>query len=297
MDEVEQLISVKFQNRPPACAALIELWQEFKSSGLADNIFVPEITSGDDGKFWSRVWEMNLHRELVRAGHQPASADCGPDFGIMLSGRRMWFEAVCPSPMQIDENWLQRPPGKVWSFPHSEITLRLTSAIRDKSKKFDDYRTKGWVGSDDAYVICVCSGRLLAGDPLLANDIDNFGVSGAPLIGEAVLPIGPWAVSVKEGGHMGESFRSSRTNILKHNGEPIPTTMFLDPAFAGVSAVLCSASLHPTRDWQPLIVHNPLARAPLPTGLFPGALEYMAEVDGEWLNVKRAGDGGRAENG
>ncbi|OJX71914.1 hypothetical protein [Magnetospirillum sp. 64-120] len=285
MDEVEQLISLKFQDSPRASAALIELWQGFKASGLADRIFVPEITNGDEGKFWSRVWEMILYRELIRAGHLPVSADRGPDFGITLSGRRMWFEAVCPAPTNLDEDWL-RPvePGefRVRSFPHQEITLRLTAAISAKSAKLDRYLGSGIVGEGDGYVICVNSGQL-------SEFPEYYGVSGAPLIAEAVFPIGPVAIPFnRNGDRLGEPYVSTRPSIINHNGQPVPTTSFLDRAFAGVSAVMAFASRFPSEDMRPVIVHNPFARVPLPVGFFPGGLDYVAEMDGHSMTLRPA---------
>lgn len=175
-------------------------------------------------------------------------------------------------------------PGeiRVRSFPHQEITLRLTAAISAKSAKLDRYLGSGIVGEADGYVICVNSGQL-------SEFPEYYGVSGAPLIAEAVFPIGPVAIPFnRNGDQLGEPYVSTRPSIINHNGQPVPTTSFLDRAFAGVSAVLAFASRIPSEDWRPVIVHNTFARMPLPVGFFPGGLDYVTEMDGNGMTLRLA---------
>lgn len=284
MDEIERFFVGMYPNNTIARSHFRELWCQFRDAGVADRHFVSELTGGDEGQCWARIWEMLLYRLLVNAGFQVSSKNRGPDFAATINGRRSWFEAICPTPKHIPEDWLEFPePGRcrVRTVPHEQLTLRLTAAICEKNAKFTKYLADHIIPEDEPRIIAVNSG-------LLGVFPTEHGVSGAPLIAEAVFPIGPWAFPVIAGeGRLGEPYRAVRPDITNHNNSPVPTTAFLDPAFSGVSAVLACSKLDALNGFSPIIVHNPLARTPFPVGLLPGAEEYVADGNGDEFVLRR----------
>ena len=88
----------------------------------------------------------------------------GPDFLVMNGERKIWIEVVCPEPVQLPDKWLNFQPNTVVSFPHEEILLRWTSAIKVKAEQLigNENRPRGYLASgivakEDAYVIAVNS--------------------------------------------------------------------------------------------------------------------------------------------
>ncbi|HEX9870723.1 MAG TPA: hypothetical protein VGC99_19435, partial [Candidatus Tectomicrobia bacterium] len=74
---------------------------------------------------------------------------------------------------------------------------------------------------------------------------------------------------------------SFRDSIEKKSGEIVSTNVFLDPEYASMSAVLYSSvdALNRPKvlgsDF--ILVHNPLARNPLPLGFFAFGVEYWKD--------------------
>jgi hypothetical protein len=164
---VEEYIERRFPPDHSLRRYYLDLWRSFEHSGLADRHFVRELTSGEDGKFEQRAWEMVLARRLGVEGHTLISADRGPDFGLICRGRKVWVEAIVPSPIDIPADWLAAPEhgkAQVGKVPFEAMLLRWTAAFKEKSEKLLDpargYRAKGIVAADDAYVIAIDPTRL-----------------------------------------------------------------------------------------------------------------------------------------
>jgi hypothetical protein len=133
--------------------------------------------------------------------------------------------------------------------PDRERVLRCTSAIDAKQKKFAEYRTKGIVGTSDCLVIAVNICRLSD------LDFDGNGISQLPLVMEAVFPIGPLGVPITQGGEL---------DGPAHQRHMIGNDLVLS------------------------MVYNPLARKPLPTGLFSVDKELVAEEKDDKYIIKGA---------
>ncbi|MCF3630648.1 hypothetical protein RJ527_13435 [Thalassospiraceae bacterium LMO-SO8] len=275
----------------------VQLWRRFQSMGLADAHFVSDVVRGDEGKFWERIWEMLLAQHLIRQRHTLCSTNQGPDFKLEYNGQTIWIEAISPRPTGLPEDWLKLPePGvpRVRSFPHEGILLRWTSAIKEKRDKLEGrrvstsrsekvafgYRQNGHVGEMDSFVIAVNGSRL-------SLSRDDHGISQLPFAVEAVFPIGPIEISVNvETMEWGEAKTSFRPTLVKKSGAEVSTRAFLDPEFRGVSAVVgCNVSY----DIDPLpiiVVHNPLAKNPVPKGIFGAAEEYyLEEAEGDFYRL------------
>jgi len=259
------------------------LWEQYSRSGLADPHFEKEITSNDDRRMWQRIWEMIVFRLLVESGHAPTSAARGPDFCFSIGDRRVFIECTAPEPTGLPPEWLEPVDWstiktEVSSVPFAEILLRWTAAIKEKYDKLEGpvdrqtgrrrrshgYRGQGIVRDNDCYVIAI-DGRML----LRSRNITE-GNSRFPFAVEAVLPIGPVGFPITSEGKIdGRGKHTLRFSIEKRNKSDVPTDSFLNPDYAGVSAVIgCTSEWAWRPGFKVAIAHNPLARAALPLKIF-----------------------------
>ncbi len=258
----------------------------FVKSGLADANFTRELCSGSEQKFWSCVSEALLAAHLRKVGLDPApSHSGGPDFLMIENGRKIWIEVICPQPTGVPLDWLTLELDKVAviDFPHEQILLRWTSAIKEKAEKLigsldgvvKGYIEKGIVKSEDGYVIAVNSRQLRHGPfPAL------FGISQFPFAVEAVFAVGPYQIKIDRdtlkqtgAGHQ------HRPLISKPKGASVPAFTFLEERFQPISAIWAvdvdgSSSIGNSEPMA--VVHNPKALNSLPIGFLPADDEYVA---------------------
>lgn len=271
----------KFRNE------LANACNSFVTSGLADADFTNRLCSGLEKDFWSRVSEALLAAQLNRVGLHPVPSHGGggPDFLLIESGRKIWIEVICPEPCGVPSDWLTSNPSgvmKVVDFPHENIILRWTSAIKEKAEKLigsldgttKGYIEKGIVESGDAYVIAV-NGCQLRNGPFP----NLFGISQFPFAAEAVFAIGPYQIKINsdtleqtDAGHQHRPF------ISKPKGSPVPAYTFLDERFKPISAIWAVdvagtliGNINPMA-----VIHNPNAFNPIPIGFLPAHYEYVA---------------------
>lgn len=246
-----------------------DLWRRFK-------VLVSRFRSSLAERFQDKILP-------VRSNSGPR-----PDFLVLQGNRKIWIEVICPEPVGMPDSWVNFEPGTEGDFPHKEILLRWTSAIKEKAEKLigstdgkvPGYLKNGIVAADDAYVIAVNGCRLRHG-PISAL----FGISQFPFAAEAVFPIGPYQVQVsRENLEIVQRGHSVRFHIEKSNGALVPTSMFLDTRFAGVSAIwaveLDGSSVVGNHE-PTAIIHNPLACNPIPGGFLSADDEYVAVRSGE----------------
>lgn len=281
-EDVRAALDKQFLDAPHYKAYVLELWTKYLTLGLPNHHFVREISSGGDGKVTQRIWEMMLATHFDALGFVMTSADEGPDLRIEHDGHVIWIEAICPTPAGIPDQWmLPLSAGEfvVGDVPHNEVLLRWTAAIKEKREKLDVYRTKGIVGPDDCFVIAVNGGQL-GRFPL------NEGISQTPYSFEAVYPAGPTTLEIdRKTNRIVRSYKSLRSYVENANGEPVPTTAFIDGSNAGVSAILGYSA---DRSQAPVltadIIHNHLAAQPIRRQLLgPDNTEWgkISEVGGE----------------
>jgi type I restriction enzyme S subunit len=274
-----------------ACAQHIEY-------ELGDANFAAELCAGVDTRYWQRLSEALLGNELLAAGLPVRSLRHGPDFLLELDGRRIWIEVICPQPTGIPQDWLAPPTGQVVGFPHEEVLLRWTAAVKEKAEKLlgnaangtKGYIDKGIVDSQDSYVIAI-NGRLLRG-PHFAS---ITGISQLPSAVEAAFAVGPMTLTIDLNTNQAVgSGHQHRPIIRKPNGASVPAYSFLDPAFAPISAIWATdldASWVIGNAKPMAVVHNPGAARPLPLGLLPAQDEYIAMPNGpnEYALERRPG--------
>lgn len=310
MNRVEDFLANRFPDNTKLADCLIGLHRQYAEWGLKDTKFDQDFTDGTDDHFYAYLWEMLLASHLKNIGLDISSADEGPDFKIDHSSQTIWVEAICPSPSGLPDEWLRESrPGekRVWSPPHEEMVLRWTAALKEKKEKLTGrlerdrandeevlrpgYAAKGIVGPGDPYVIAVSSCRLgrLETDTLV-------GISQKPLAVEAVFPVGPIEVVINRDTMETVDIRHGhRSSIRKPSGAAVPTDSFLNPDYAGVSAVLGSpAGLNAacSENTPIVVVHNPLATNRLPIGILGADQEYVAEDKGNHFKLRDVNEGG-----
>ena len=259
-----------------------QLWTQYHP--YADAHFLTEIRRD----FHARFWEMYLTCTLLQHGQQhDYSVSCpkyetgGPDIRIEHGDLRIWIEAVTATdgdPMKAD-SVIKPKIGQEYVVPDEKIILRYTTAIYEKHKKYLEYRAKGTVAKNDAYVIAV------NGFPLSYRGTDSERIL------KAVFPIGPLKVELdRETAKVVAIGHQFRPIIYKNTGGEVSTEFFINNQYCGISAILHSYAnagmpvLPLGIDF--LVVRNPMALRPVPHGLIAATREYWATpVDGEYMEL------------
>jgi type I restriction enzyme S subunit len=180
----------------------------------------------------------------------------------------------------------RQPPRRSGRCASRAFDTSPTAAIKEKVWKLTSYMQAGIVGPLDAYVIAV-NGCQLGALPL------SNGISGLPYAIEAVFPVGPKALKIDRdtGKRVGQPFVTERFAIINANGANVATTPFVDPAYAGVSAIIGCSLDRSSEPKLPLdVVHNPFARNRIPPGVLGSAVdEWRADAAGTGeLELRRA---------
>jgi len=287
--QVLAFLEKQYATAPHYKASLVSLWEKYLALGLPNAHFVSEFTSGKKQCVFQRSREMMVARHLDAQNHKIITADQGPDFRFEYDGITVWVEAISPEPKGLPADWMEGPKlneTKVGDFPHNEILLRWTAAFKEKWEKLGKYKAAGIVSEKDAYVVAI-NGCQLGALPM------HHGVSRYPFAVEAVYCVGPVAFNIDpETRKIGSPFVTIRTSILNANGSPVPTSPFVDPMYAGVSAVVAltmDRSDDATLPWD--VVHNHFASVPLPNGVLGSASdEWVTEAvgtAGEEINLRK----------
>jgi hypothetical protein len=204
-ERVKTALDKQFPNEPHQKAIILGLWEKYAALKLPNHHFVSELTSGNKAKVFQRNWEMLLARHLDALGYKVNNVSKeGPDFWIEHEGKKIWIEAICPTPQSIPQHWLEHPkpgsPIKVHDVPHNEVLLRWTAAVKEKREKLEIYLRKKIVGTNDAYVIAVNGCQLGAWPP-------ERGTSQFPYALEAVFPVGELTIPIDRAtGAVGKPF-------------------------------------------------------------------------------------------
>jgi type I restriction enzyme S subunit len=202
--------------------------------------------------------------------------DNSPDICIPLAKQNIWIEAVTPTPG--DPSKADSVPvvkyGVAQRVPDEQMTLRYCSVIRDKYfNKYFKHLNDKIIDPNDCYLIAL-NGCLM---PWNGSDYEP------PRIVRAILPFG-WPVVTLDTKSSKIVNRSNqfRTNLDKTSGNKVDTNIFTKPEYAHLSAVMFSNVdvANPTsimgEDF--IIVHNPLAKNPLPANFPNIGREFKAEI-------------------
>jgi hypothetical protein len=254
-----------------------QLWIEYKP--FADDHFLIELRR----EFHSRFWEMYLAVTFIRLGYSICCPKPGPDVGIVVDGKRIWFEAVAPKSGDPDspDSVPDLEFGKMNWVPNEKILLRYLNAIQKKlTEQYPRWRRANVVSEDDAFVVAI--------NP---RDIphDTWDTI-PPRIVQAAFPIGAPYVSLegRTGAKLSEGHQR-RFSITKLRGAKVSTGAFVHESGMALSGLLCSrvdAANQPGEmgaNFQ--LVPNPLASVPLPTGFRLPGKYFPVDREGELLTV------------
>lgn len=247
------------------------MWGRFRP--FADQQFPVEFPKKS---FHSRFWELTLACELLDQGFplvpRKQRPYAGPDFCITdESGTTTWIEAIAPTAGSGSDRVLTATESGTGFVPEDKIVLRYQSAVKDKHAALLTYLQQGIVSERDAYVIAIYSGGIPRA----------FVSLGVPYLAKAVYPIGHYAVTFDP--HLDrvvDEAYEHRPFLQKASGAQVSSMTFLDPQFSGIAAVLSASSLwFETARPHLVMIHNHLARRPLPLGWLRRGTEHFA-VDG-----------------
>lgn len=249
------------------------LWQRFWP--YAEPTFKEEFSRQPQ----KRYWEMYLGCHVLQIGYrlEHKTDQFGPDLCFDIRGTRVWVELTA-----VDEGTGPDAVPKVSQhsghdpIPDDRIVLRFTNAVSEKHKKLISYQERGLVSGEDAYVVAVNAAEI----DMSLFDFD-FPV---PLIIKALYPLGQHVIQFDpmQEEVVGEGYRL-RATIQKKSGSEVPTDIFLDPGYSGISGVLYSLAACwdlPTRSVNDLLyVHNSVASTPLTNGWVKAGRDCWKEND------------------
>ena len=225
----------------------------------------------------------------MQLGYEVHSPKPGPDAGIAVNGRRIWFEATSPT-RGADGARDQVPDCKlaaideepiVQDVPNERMVLRYLNSISVKyHEQFASWLKKGILSAEDAFVIAI-NPRQLSWD--YADTQPSRILQAAFAVGSPYIMIDRDSLKQVAAGFQ---FRNA---IVKVSGEAIPTGVFHLEEYSGLSGLLCSrvdAVNRPQEmgaDFQ--LVPNPWAKVPLPDGF---------RLRGTYFRVEKTQDGYQA---
>jgi hypothetical protein len=236
----------------------------------------PDLSDKLPNQFHQHFWELYLAASLIEVGLtlEHSNSPDGPDICIKaIDESYIWVEAVTALAGQgVDAVPKVEFDGVVADVPDDQIKLRLLNAFGKKSKKYNTYKEKSWVGLKDSYIIAINAAQV----PLahLEREI--------PRIVRSLLPFGNQVLHLdKETFNITDTSYEYQGKVVKASGEGPETTSFLNPELSGISAVIYScadAFNYPTEISKSLLLfHNPLAVNPVPLGFLKKGHEYWIE--------------------
>jgi hypothetical protein len=294
VDNIEQLKSFLSKKFPlVAQQHYLSLLQSYNSSGLAEEKLFSEIFAnskkGNEGKFWENLWEAMIYRLISHLNYpfiSPAKSGkgkLGPDFRFSYNNRKIWIEATSLNPGQnFPTSFLNPSDEQVYSAPFDDMQLRWTNALKSKNEQLAKWVEDKIVPESDPCVIAINSSQLSWWPA------EDRGLSQLPWAVEVVTSVGPMAVID------GFIQHSTKEIIKKSNGVTVPKTIFFDPAYSKISAVIGCARNHmlgrsyteknderhcfSDKDFL-CTVHNPLAKNPCPQRLSGNFNEYTIKIE------------------
>jgi hypothetical protein len=228
--------------------------------------------------FYPVWWELYLAYVLSEAGillvptnEHPRDGGRGrPD--LLADCPRVWIEAVMPQAGGGADALIEPTLHTVFDVPTDRFVLRLTTALREKFAKVLQYVEQGTIPISDATVVAISGGRL----PF------RFQEYPIPNIVRALCGVGFLSAEVdRHSLRRLETHIEFRDHVDKISKSPVSTDLFLRREFAHISAVLYSSADCVNYPRKPglefVLVHNPNARVPLPSGWLPVGEQYWIQ--------------------
>lgn len=253
-----------------------EMWQKY--APYAE----PDFQKDAAIQFHSKTWEMHLGCIFLDHDLQllKKTRKEGPDIHLLIRDRSVWVEAIALESGSGDDAIPEIKEGVADDVPVDKIKLRLTGAIKEKFHKYNTYKDKGIISPDDYYVIAVNGGMFPS----------KRSGGTIPFIVSSVLPFGDLEVVFdKKSGEIVDSYYLCRDSIKKGSGAKVPTNIFEDSIYSGISGVLYSLANVVDRPEnigsEVEYIHNPHADNKLSLGTFRFGHEWW--VEGNVLKSKK----------
>ncbi len=230
-------------------------------------------------------WELYLAYSLLKLNislvGQPRTKkrQRGPD--LHTENPSVWIEAIAPTPGCGEDALLEPPIGEAYQMPTREFILRLRAAFEVKAAAFREYIDDGVIPASEPTIIAI-SGAVLP---------TKFSEQPIRRIVQALLGVGNQVLLINRStGDLMGTYLDPHDTTYKAKGSSIKTDVFLNPAYAHISAVLYSycdwlnVPTDPGGDF--VLIHNKVANNPLPIAWLNKGLEYSLD-DEQNLKAKR----------
>lgn len=301
---------------------ILQLYEKYKEYLDHEGKFLTEFQSKC---FWERYWELCLCgviKEFNRDSKiSPFPHNHGPDFRVTIGGFSFLLEAVCPNNANrladmVPEHqpWNPKNGGKpqAHSYCPEKIQLRISNLILStKKEQYNAWLDKGIVNAEMPFVLAIGLYALPREETSFFMEIPtNFlgGFFGSQFPLYYILDS-----KIVSGDALNKPNSTFSEFNVKSNGSDVSRLLFLDPCNSYISAVLLSSSCDPSdeiynifeyskidpfykmqRDsYKPslkndlILIHNPYARNPLKRNLIATMAEYIADISGESVSVKK----------
>ncbi len=247
--------------------------------------FYNALAGKDVAQRYQRFAEVALHEYLCKHYETVECPEYPADF--YLKQQNCYIEVVTP---QIGENSELKQfnlcPGEhpgIRDVPVDALVLKYWDSIERKSEDFSKKLNDDKIDSGAPIIIAVCP--IIISEYSLAGSVPND--YEFPFIVRAVFPIGKGYFWIDRETKEEGTGISSQISVPSIRGVPREKTLFLKTENAHISATIAfSHDFNWFRDWNPIVVHNPLARNPVPVDFFPNSKAvYRATIDGKKYNL------------
>ena len=268
---------------------LEQLWTIYEP--YADTNFRGEFAKQPGTRFWEMYLATRLlaaRKKLIpRAEMPPAQRDTGPDICIPKCRRKIWIEAIAPSPG--DDKNLDRVPDlfvgadEVQDMPRRQIELRITGALSTKLKALQKYKNEGIIGENDSCIVAISACHFA---------LEAAG-EGLPHAVRAVYPFGEEFIELSrrtfEVVRIAHNYSAHIERSVKKE-DPILRTAFQDERFEDLAGLIWSRRsignfLGQADDL--VFVHNQVARKPIPRKWFRWDEQFYPIDNGTKLRMKK----------
>lgn len=249
-----------------------EMWSSYKS--IAPTSFREKAQRA----FFQRWWEMFIGIFLMESGFKITVArnDAGPDFRFIFQGATFVVEATAPQVSAPQINGGQNNDSSGNAVVHSrqipddlnEPILKMTGALRDKMEQRNKWIADNVIAKNDVFIVALSPMGIKTPPWNLLGDLDV--TCPFPLMflsGAGVLKL-VYDLTEKK---IADRHLSPRNDIEKRPGVNVGVSIFDDPAYPALSAVMYSVADPYYNKQKVQVFLNPNASTPLPQGVFSNA--------------------------
>ncbi|PIK15733.1 hypothetical protein [Halobacteriovorax sp. JY17] len=263
---------------------LNSLWKSYQPF-CPDQHFKEEFSHDLIARWWEmylgNVFLTNKHKIVIRKG-------AGPDFKISFNEKTFNIEAITPNSGEGDDACPVYPRKSAFSYSDIKLILRLTHAIWEKNKKFEQYLENGLVKEGDTNIIAVNLSKIDLADEIYSE-------TDIPIIAKAFLGFDDLKIQVPINLGSGESGESkpvydAREKLIKVNGADVSLTSFVDGSYPLISGIFCSAESFvgmPESGKGIWTLSNPTSSNPVMKNHFKFGTEWLASLQANKVSLDK----------